>query len=104
MNYFEGVAKLLGLELEEEFIVRGIQDYIYKLTKEGLEVSDDLINFDASVLDFNGLTPEKITKLPWKPKENEIYWTISFMSENGIKYNEYYGDEVDKTVFQRGLG
>ena len=37
MNYMEQVAKMLGVELEEEFQVEEYDDdYIFKLTKDGL--------------------------------------------------------------------
>lgn len=36
MNYMEQVAKMLGVELEEEFKLNDSDDYKYKITKDGM--------------------------------------------------------------------
>lgn len=79
-NLIPGIARMLGVELGEEFKVKG-----YKLTymitdDKGLMATDDspetgwtpantlfaaLLNGDA-----------EIVKIPWKPKMYEEYWTF----------------------------
>lgn len=67
-NYMADVAKLLGIELEEEFMVTG-DDSIYKLTKDGLEYkSDDGNWYYANDVFLNLLDGTiEIVKLPWQP-------------------------------------
>lgn len=42
MNYMEQVAKMLGVELGEEFLIKEIEDSKYKLTMEGIFYYDDI--------------------------------------------------------------
>ena len=47
MNYMEQVAKMLGVELEQEFCIKG-NDYKYKITKYGMCVFSEF----SAVWDF----------------------------------------------------
>ena len=74
-NYMADVAKLLGIELEEEFMVTG-DDYIYKLTKDVLEYKADDGNwYYANDVFLNLLDGTiEIVKLPWQPKKGDAYY------------------------------
>lgn len=74
-NYMADVAKLLGIELDEEFMVTE-DDSIYKLTKDGLEYkSDDGNWYYANDVFLNLLDGTiEIAKLPWQPKDGEYYY------------------------------
>lgn len=74
-NYMADVAKLLGIELEEEFMVTE-DDSIYKLTKDGLEYkSDDGNWYYANDVFLNLLDGTiEIVKLPWRPKGGDEYY------------------------------
>lgn len=74
-NYMADVAKLLGIELEEEFMVTE-DDSIYKLTKDGLEYkSDDGNWYYANDVFLNLLDGTiEIVKLPWRPKKGDEYY------------------------------
>ena len=74
-NYMADVAKLLGIELDEEFMVTE-DDSIYKLTKDGLEYkSDDGNWYYANDVFLNLLDGTiEIVKLPWQPKDGEYYY------------------------------
>ena len=87
-NLIPQIAKMLGVELGEEFKVKG-----YKLTymiadDKGLTTTDDspetgwtpantlfaaLLNGDA-----------EIVKIPWKPKMYEEYWTFGKLGKQWI--------------------
>jgi hypothetical protein len=83
-NLIPQIAKLLGVELGEEFKVK---DYCnsnsrtYKITTQGLKVK--LVNhpeakeFNALGM-FNSLLvgDTEIVKLPWKPAYRQKYWTF----------------------------
>ena len=74
-NYMQDVAKMLGVELEEEFMVTE-DDSIYKLTKDGLEYkSDDGNRYYANNVFLNLLDGTiEIVKLPWQPKAGDMYY------------------------------
>lgn len=74
-NYMADVAKLLGIELEEEFMVTE-DESIYKLTKDGLEYKSDNGNwYYANDVFLNLLDGTiEIIKLPWQPKKGDEYY------------------------------
>ena len=106
----EEVAKLLCVELEEEFRIEGTYvDYIYKISEKGLflrcsgrdwweEVPDTLVQMLA------GMT-RKIIKLPWKPQKGEKYYIPRIHTELEYMYNVYYwnNDDYDKEYYRMGL-
>lgn len=75
MNYMENVAKMLGVELEEEFMVTE-DDSIYILTKDGLEYKSDDGNWHYANNVFLNLLDgtTEIIKLPWQPKKGDEYY------------------------------
>lgn len=77
-NYMQDVAKMLGVELEEEFMVTE-DDSIYKLTKDGLEYkSDDGNRYYANNVFLNLLDgTTEIVKLPWQPRKGDKYYCPS---------------------------
>ena len=79
MNYMENVAKMLGVELEEEFKIKGFEP-IYKITNYGLVIKADSNNWcEMSGDTFLQLIRGDyvIRKLPWQPKKGEKYYTPS---------------------------
>lgn len=107
-NHMEEVAKLLGVELEEEFRIEGTYvDYIYKISEKGLflrcsgrdwweEVPDTLVQMLA------GRT-RKIIKLPQKPNIGATYYYPSPMFPCLWKWRSWKNDEVDNYRFQHGF-
>lgn len=87
-NLIPKIAKLLGVEVGEEFKVKGDDELTYiftdddglKITFAGdVEISQISINsaFVALVMG-----KDEIVKLPWKPKKGEDYYT--FGGSDGI--------------------
>ena len=70
-NLMPEIAKMLGVEMGEIFKIEGFK--VYRITQLGL-VNDE--NFICNSK-LNGLLcgDVEIIKLPFKPKENEKYWT-----------------------------
>lgn len=79
-NLIPEIAKMLGVELGEEFKVKG-----YKLTymitdDKGLMATDDSLETGWTpanalfIVLLNGKA--EIVKIPWKPKMYEEYWTF----------------------------
>ena len=81
-NLIPEIAKMLGVELNEEFKIKGREGVIYKFIVDGLIVSDDDVEkvYTTANMPLIGLISGdiEIAKLPWKPNLNERYWT--FMS------------------------
>lgn len=76
MNYMKDVAKILGVELEEEFKIKGFEP-IYKITNYGLVIKTDSNNWcEMSGDTFLQLIRGDyvIRKLPWQPKKGEKYY------------------------------
>ena len=78
-NYMADVAKLLGVELEEEFNIDSRGKTIYKLTEKGLFALSILNGWEKyedfllAALLCGELT---IKKLPWKPKPSEKFFYV----------------------------
>lgn len=78
-NYMQDVARMLGLELEEEFKFRDYNnlDYYGKITDKGVYIRSEVKKdwrYDGTVLQeiLTGLC--KIEKLPWQPKYGDKYY------------------------------
>ncbi len=74
-NYMADVAKMLGVELEEEFNINSTKT-LYKITDKGLCYKDDNIWYEMSSDTFIDLIKgdSKIVKLPWQPKDGDEYY------------------------------
>ena len=76
-NYMQDVAKMLGVELEEEFKIDS-SDTVYRFFKNGLCFQCDGAWLPAEYQFFDLIKGEcKIIKLPWQPKKGEKYYTPS---------------------------
>ena len=76
-NYMQDVARMLGVELEEEFRIKEtLTKSIYKITSSGLLGKSDGKDWKhenyalASLL----IGVYHIIKLPWQPKEGDNYY------------------------------
>lgn len=79
-NLIPEICKMLGVEIGEEFKVKG-REYIFHFVDNGLIA----YRTDGSVLPYeNCLThflwlingEEEIVKIPWKPKKGDAYYTF----------------------------
>lgn len=82
-NLIPKIAKMLGVELGEEFKIKGREGAIYKFIVDGLLVSYDDAEkvYTATHVPLVGLVRGdiEIVKLPWKPKKGETYYTFVLM-------------------------
>lgn len=83
MNYYKQFAEMLGLELEQEFILtdadgKKINYASYKITENGLcfkETTNRAWHSESSIFLKNLLSGDyKAVPKPWKPKDGEQYW------------------------------
>lgn len=80
-NLIPEIAKILGVEIGEEFKVKGDNELTYRFTNDGLKLTHDSgielaqISANVAFVDLmNG--KDEIVKLPWKPKNGQGYYTF----------------------------
>ena len=112
MNYMKQIAQMLGVELEEEFNLEGIE-YKYKFTKDGLlyrceednkwyRLYNDLITIltgkyeivKQPVLDE---AEKRYLSNVIKPFRNKIEYIDKYIDENGEYISLIYRDLSDRT-------
>nr|UWI03313.1 MAG: hypothetical protein [Bacteriophage sp.] len=77
-NLIPQIAKMLGVELGEEFQVKGDNELTYQFTDDGLKLTHNSgieisgVAANVALVDLlNG--KDEVVKLPWKPKMFETY-------------------------------
>ena len=80
-NLIPEICKMLGVELNEAFKVKGDDELTYRFDSDGLKLTHysgiEIAQISANVtfVDLvNG--KDEIVKLPWKPKDEEDYYTF----------------------------
>ena len=101
MNYYKQIAEMLGLELEQEFVLTdndGNREnkYTYKFTEDGvLYKSPTFTNWSVNSLGAIGCILNgdvKAVPKPWKPKKGDEYWRCS--SKCGFVSSTIWLDDV----------
>lgn len=85
-NLIPKIAKLLGVEIGEEFKVKG-REYIFHFVDNGLiayRTDGSALPYENCLAHFLWLIngEEEIVKIPWKPKKGDDYYT--FGGSDGI--------------------
>lgn len=105
MNHMKEVAEMLGVELGEEFKIRGIPSHKYKLLKDGLWV----LKGDVDIFDWiNAPTALSIllqgnVEIEWQPKEGERYYYPSYLFEDGYSEGDAFPTEMRERI-QKNVG
>ena len=107
------VAKLLGVELNEVFFVKGCSGcYTYysktylKFTKSGLKDSVNRTSWhSAAAWVWKSLITGalKINKLPWKPSRDDVYYMPSVTSIDKYIKLFWTDSKNDEDSYQQGL-
>lgn len=108
-NHMEEVAKMLGVELGEEFeIVFPNEPTHYTkaiFTDDGFKVLESNIAGPSPwyVFCLIGLLQGSFTikRKPWKPKDRKIYWCVTAL-EGTIVANEWHNNWMDITYYKLG--
>lgn len=73
-NYMADVARMLGVELGQEFKIKD-DHYIYKLIEDGLVQESDGNQWLTTAILLKLLRGNvEIVKVPWQPKDGEHYY------------------------------
>lgn len=96
-NLIPEIAKMLGLQLGEEFEIKGNKGLVYKF------VDDELIVNSTDDRGSSGITAHmtlvsllkgkrEIIKLPWEPKKGETYYTFELVGGKWIVHLLWWAD------------
>lgn len=83
-NLIPEIARMLGVEIGEEFKVEGVADKTYKFIIDELIVCDEK-NANHGYVSANMMLVSlakgdaNLIKLPWKPKKGDAYFTFVLM-------------------------
>ena len=112
MNYYKQFAEMLGLELEQEFVITDVDgnikgELIYKVTEDGLLCKNTiLVNWAKSPSGtiarlLNG--DYKVVTKPWKPKKGGIYsYYINSTYFDGINSRRWTDEDLDLLLWKSG--
>ena len=76
-NLIPKIAKLLGVEVGEDFKIKGYNEQTYRFDADGLIYSCLMKKTFANAMLVSLLAGEdEIIKLPWKPKQDETFYTF----------------------------
>lgn len=101
-NYMQDVARMLGVELEEEFKIDS-SDTIYKFYKNGLcfQCGGAWLRADSNLTDLiKGAS--KIVKLPWRPKRGEVYCRPTNGFED-VDFDNWDNHPIDFALKEAGM-
>lgn len=84
------VAKMLGVELGEEFEIKGISNAKYLIDSDGIAIVSQKIEHYRPHLLQDILTGQReIVRRPWRPKMGADYWFVSIFPAE-----EYFVDDT----------
>lgn len=99
MSYYKQFAEMLGLELEQEFVITDVDGnrkdkYTYKITEDGLLYKSPTYNWAISSLGIIEKLLDgdvKAVPKPWKPKKEVKYYYYSIYT---YKTNYHMWDDA----------
>lgn len=83
-NLIPEIARMLGVEIGQEFKVEGEDALTYRFTDDGLKVTYDggveISNISTNSAFVNLVDgQDEVVKLSWKPKKGETYYTFELL-------------------------
>lgn len=95
-NHMNEVAALLGVKLDEEFIIENYGTYV--LTQEGLICTGGFVQ--GLLLTFLLTGQLEIKRKPWKPIQYDAYY---YVAEDGLtREEEWIDNDVDRMRYKLG--
>lgn len=95
-NLIPQIAQMLGVEIGEEFKVKGDDETTYIFTDDGLKLTYDggigIVEISSDVA-FAALVKgtDEIVKLPWKPKKGDVYFTFELLGGKWVVRSFWWG-------------
>lgn len=95
-NLIPEIAKMLGVEIGEEFGIKGEDELTYRFDSDGLKLTHDSgielakISANVAFVDLvNG--KDEIVKLPWNPKKGDVYFTFELLGGKWVVRSFWWG-------------
>ena len=105
-NLIPGITKMLGVELGEEFQIKGYDGLTYKLTDNGLELTtvdgQKTKWFDNGALNSLLKGKMEIVKLPWKPKEGDVFYSFALRGKWVVRLYRWTGSPCNCALLDKG--
>ena len=110
MTYYKQFAEMLGLELEQEFILT--TSYAEKANLTTYKITEDGIRYKSATRDYWFVTSSeyldillsgefKAVPKPWKPKDGEAYWKWDTYVEMA-QFKRWNGSSMDFACWKLG--
>lgn len=102
-NYMADVAKMLGVELEEEFKLTGYSG-TFMLTNKGMMWLAPDKRRSSEVFALEGLLTgrNELVKLPWQPKKGEVYCRPEDGFED-VAFDNWSNHPIDFALKEAGM-
>lgn len=110
-NFIPEIAKMLGVEIGEEFKIKGYEEWFYKfdndrvlMFKHNDDVKMPVAPVSVYVAFLALLRGEcEIIKLPWKPKKGKTYYTFELSGGKWIVHLLWWvGNPNDYALLDKG--
>ena len=108
-NLIPEIAKMLGVELGEEFEIKEYGERIYRFANSGLQLIYDngVRNLNITTnMALSGLLSGdiEIVKLQWKPKKGELYYSFGFRGcpKWGVSQQNWANHPCDYALLDKG--
>lgn len=90
-NLMPEIAKMLGVELGEEFKIKGYDPTCW-FDLDGLHFDGWVAEDEEDAMLHNLLCGEaEIIKLPWKPKKGDVYFTFGLLGDKWVVRSFWWG-------------
>lgn len=90
-NLMPEIAKMLGVELGEEFKIKGCDPTCW-FDLDGLHFDGWVAEDEEDAMLHNLLCGEaEIIKLPWKPKKGDVYFTFGLFGDKWVVRSLWWG-------------
>lgn len=106
-NLIPEIAHMLGVEIEEEFKVKG-REYIFHFVDNGLiayRTDGSVLPYENCLAHFLWLIngEEEIVKLPWKPKKGDAYYTFEVFRGKWVVRSVWWtGEPCNYALLDKG--
>lgn len=98
-NLIPQIAQMLGVEIGEDFKIKGYTEQTYRFDDDGLKVIYSYLmkkTFANVMLGSLLAGKAEIVKLPWKPKEGEYYYTFNLSAGKWIVRPSWWIDSPNE--------
>lgn len=103
-NLMYEICKMLGVEIGEEFKIKGYEEWFYKFDNDRVLMfkhNDDVKMPVAPVSVYVAFLAllrgeREIIKLPWKPKKGETYYTFDLIGNKWSTNSYWWGGFPDE--------